>query len=1166
MMRSKPKIRFPLTGTIALILICFFCSMNFDARADEAAFNSTGTLKELITLQNNNVLQGKTPRGAFARPLKTATRPKTLAAGGAPMDRIGKVAAQIKNAVAPVGALNGRITGEQRENLSALTAANRDGKAVQVDFNMTNGTPAIIKMKTCLTGAKKSSLSLSRIAETAKDFLNTNKALLKLKDPDRELILKKNWTDELGTSHILYQQVVGDIPVFGKEVQVHVDGSDSVYMLNGRFEPTPQTLQTTPAITEAEALEAVESHLGVPDLSPRSTELVLFTRADSQMVLTYKIEVAPRLSEAWTYFIGAADASFVHRMTHIHSDTVSAGGTDLNSVSQTFKAWEQDGTYYLIDPTLPTAAVPDDPVSSIQSPGNTYVLSAENGESDLYHLTSTSATSGWDPAGVSTMAHIKLVYDYYKTAFNRNGIDDQDRNYEAVVHFGNNSDNAFWNGNYIVFGDGDNVTFSNLAASLDVAAHEIQHGITEFTANLKYENQSGALNEAYSDLFACMVDDDDWTMGEECTLAEPGYLRNLADPTKGLNPLPTKMSEYVNLPNTEEGDWGGVHTNMSIASRAGYLMAEGLETSIGRANTAKIWYRALTTYLTSYSQFTDARSATLQAAEDLFGTGSAEIAAVQAAWDTVEVFGSDGQQPTPGDPVAGDDLLIYLYPVDHSHDRPYNPDEHYLLYALTKAGDGYVEANVKGPLNDMSAEINLPRYTKPTAYTDANGDTIIFYVTEDFDLHVAYLYADGSIGPSEEVIDSKDIRSISISPDGRYFAFTRPDGDDNHIYLLDLVENKNAAIAIVPPNDMEGDSDTFNTILYADSLAFDFTSKTLAFDALNCISTAQSACSQGEGHRFFSIGLLSLSDDPDDPEVITAKLSFPFPNQNPNYDVSYPAFAANNSYVLAIDLIDFGDTDAIDSMVWTLNGKDGVNRQVVSPNLGSSNRGIYGIPSFWGNDDAITVQQLNDSNGSAFRAPIDKNWAGSADPDYQGSGDVTALIDHDTAMPLMHRRAARSVSGEITFSAQNLTFKNIAVGAKSTQKLTISNTSERDINIYSIAINGSSNFTNKGSNGLLARHKRMVIDVTYAPSKAGSESATLSITSDADVPTSQISITGRAIASGDGGGNEEGGGGGGGGGGGCMISTLKEVRCYKSALAMLLMSLFLIGVAHGRKV
>ncbi|GAG47610.1 unnamed protein product, partial [marine sediment metagenome] len=154
----------------------------------------------------------------------------------------------------------------------------------------------------------------------------------------------------------------------------------------------------------------------------------------------------------------------------------------------------------------------------------------------------------------------------------------------------------------------------------------------------------------------------DWTVGEEVVLVSPGYLRNLADPALGLDSLPTRMSEYRNLPNTEQGDYGGVHINMSIPSRACYLIAEGLTaeglgTSIGREKTEEIFFRALTTYLQASSSFLDARVATLQAAEDLYGEGSTEVSAVEAAWDAVEVTEADvgvpdDQTPTPTEPVS----------------------------------------------------------------------------------------------------------------------------------------------------------------------------------------------------------------------------------------------------------------------------------------------------------------------------------------------------------------------------------------------------------------------------------------------------------------------------------------------------------------------------------
>lgn len=1133
-MTRLPTLRCKLERLCALMLIVqifLFVPVSL-ASATQPALALNDPLRQKIGLQGKTISQANAPPDRANRPLKASAKRYSVPAPAASNDPFHAIRSEMLVA----GALKRRITQEQRDNLLRLSADAPDDQAVQVVFDKNNGTPLLLKTRRFLRGDKQlATAALSRNESMALQFLDANKQLLKLKDPHTDLVLKKSWSDHQGANHYKYQQMVGNIPVFGKQLMVHVDSSNTVYLLNGRFEPTPQDLQAIPEITPTQALESVKLDLNIFDLSADSVELVFFTHTNGAMVLTYKLRVAPTLAEAWVYFVNTTDAKIVHRMTDIRNEVVRSGGFDLNAIYQMFNSWYQDNTYYLVDPTLPSTDIPVDPLYSIKSPGNTYIFSANHGTSILYHLNSSLRDSGWDAAGVSAMAHINATHAYYKNMLDRNGLDDSNKNYMAVVHYGYNYANAFWNGKYIVFGDGDGRTLSNLAGALDIAAHELQHGITQFTADLVYENQSGALNEAYSDLFAAMVDDDDWTIGEECTLAYPGYLRNLGDPALGLKALPTTMSAYKNLPNTQAGDWGGVHTNMSIASHAGYLMAEGLRvkgigTSIGREKTARIWYRALTTYLTAYSQFNDARMATIQSAEDLYGAGTTEVAAVQAAWDAVEVYGNEGPSPTPesGETVAGDDLMLYLYPIDQTHDKPYDPSEHYHLYALVDATGGDVQANDKGPLNDTIDVANLPRYTKPAAYTTANGDTLVLYATEDFDLHRVWLYSDGSFGKSEEMLDTKDIFSIALSPDGRYLAYTRPDDGDNHIYVHDFVENRSGAVSI----HAEGD-DTFDKRIYADSMAFDFTGKTLVFDAFNCVSTSDSLCTDGNGYRYWSIGLMTLADDPDDKTAIMGTLSSPFPSQDPNYDVSYPAFAANNSYVLAVDITDYSNYPEINAMVWTINGTDGQSRQLTTPNLDNDKeRVVYGVPTFWGDDEAITIQGFSSTNARAYRVPVDHLWAGPADPKYQDSDSITVMNDYAVAMPLMHHQAARSVAGEITFSTLNLVFSGTTVGAEVTQDITISNDSDRDIRIQDIALSGSEAFAHDGINGLLARGTQMIITVSYLPAAAGAQSAILSITSDADEPTSTISITGSTATS------TPSIGSGGGGGGGCMISSL----------------------------
>ncbi|MGD9189251.1 MAG: M4 family metallopeptidase [Desulfobacteraceae bacterium] len=1093
-----------------------------NAASASTAFVVDPALSSRMKLQNGEALD-TTSRPAVNRPLKSMARETTARVVGPTQDRLSAIQTKME----PDGGPQNQVSAAQRQNLMRLIDTAVDPQAVRAVFDPKNGTPTLLKVKAFAKSDRrglKSSESPSAEA-VARQFLRTHSRLLKLNDPDGELTLADAWSDAQGGSHYRYQQMINNIPIYGKQLLVHVDGSDSVYLANGRFEPTPQSLSTDPAIEPSDALEAVRTHLGLPDLAAEATELVVFRKPDGGMVLAYEVSVAPSLSEGWTYFIDAANADVVHRMSRIHMEIANASGVDLNGVNQSFNAWHQGGDYYLIDPGMPETNYPDkDYVSEIQSPGHTYVITANNGDgSSLYHITSGSTNSGWDAAGVSLMAHITTTHNYYKNTFGRNGLDDKNHNYNAVVHLGQNYANAFWNGTYIVFGDGDNQTFSNLAASLDVTAHELQHGITSFTANLKYENQSGALNEAYSDVFACMVDDKNWTVGEDCTIADPGHLRNLADPKDGLRSLPSTMSEYENLPNTEAGDWGGVHINMSIPSRAGYLMAEGLPSgAIGRAKTAEIWYRALTTYLTPYSQFSDGRNAMVQSAEDLYGAGSAEVAAVEAAWDTVEVYGSGDTPPptptpTPGDPVSGDDVMLYLWPTDNTH-NPDTGDEHYNLCALLNPGSGYSEDNDICPLNDTTAYANYPRYTKTAAYTNSNGKTVIFYATENYQLHAVNLYADGTRDPSQVVIDTGEFFSIALSPDGRYFAYTTPDANDNHIYVLDLVENRMGTFAIEPFSDSDGGMEYFNTILHADSLAFDFTSKTLAFDALNCISTENSSCADGEGYRYWSIGFLHLADDPVDDQAIQASLSFPIPNQSPQFNIGYPAFAANNSYMLAVDVLDYTaySTDSsIESMVLTLNGNTGESHLVVSPDRSGDGIGICGVPTFWGDDDAITIQWHDGANGSVDRVPIDANFAGPADNGYIDDGRViSSLNDYPAAMPMMHRMAFRSVSGALSLSAQSLSFDNTAVGTRATQTLTLINSGDRDIRILDINLNrGTGQFRHNGANGLLPRNGQMTIEVTFSPTAEGLVSDSLSITSDADVPTNLISLTGNTSSS-----------------------------------------------------
>ncbi len=157
------------------------------------------------------------------------------------------------------------------------------------------------------------------------------------------------------------------------------------------------------------------------------------------------------------------------------------------------------------------------------------------------------------------------MYDYFYQTFKRNSYDNKGGKIVSSVHYGDKYNNAAWIGDQMIYGDGS--FFSPLSGSMDVTAHEMTHGVTQETANLNYENQPGALNESFSDVFGYFNDTEDWDIGEDITVSQPA-LRSLSTPTKYGQP--DHYKNYQNLPNTDAGDYGGVHTNSGIPNKAAY--------------------------------------------------------------------------------------------------------------------------------------------------------------------------------------------------------------------------------------------------------------------------------------------------------------------------------------------------------------------------------------------------------------------------------------------------------------------------------------------------------------------------------------------------------------------------------------------------------------------
>ncbi|ASK94970.1 M4 family metallopeptidase [Xanthomonas campestris pv. merremiae] len=257
-----------------------------------------------------------------------------------------------------------------------------------------------------------------------------------------------------------------------------------------------------------------------------------------------------------------------------------------------------------------------------------------------------------DVAVTEAYDYLGATHDFFQTVYGRNSIDAAGMPLIGTVHYERGYDNAFWNGEQMVFGDGDGEVFNRFTIAIDVVGHELTHGVTERTANLIYQGQSGALNESISDVFGVLIkqytlgqsaDQADWIIG--AGLLMPGIqgvgLRSMQapgsaydDPALGKDPQPATMAGYVD---TQEDD-GGVHYNSGIPNHAFYRAA----LAIGGAaweKTGRIWYRALTGgELAAGADFVTFADLTASVASAGYGANSTEAVAVQQAWRDVGVL------------------------------------------------------------------------------------------------------------------------------------------------------------------------------------------------------------------------------------------------------------------------------------------------------------------------------------------------------------------------------------------------------------------------------------------------------------------------------------------------------------------------------------------------
>lgn len=464
--------------------------------------------------------------------------------------------------------------------------------------------------------------------------------------------------DDLGQLHKKYQQLYKGIPVEGAQVTLHYqDGAPT--MLSGYFAEVSQ-LSLQAKLKERSALKKAKAKVDAKtyaweaghslhlDMDEPKGELVVYTDyngfAPAKLAYKFDIYALDPLYRADVY-VDASSGAVLFENPRIHDADVAATGTSLYNGNVSITA-DQNGSSY----RLRQAA------DGIE----TYDMNNGTNYGNASDVTSSNTNFTSDPAAVQAHWGAEQTHNYFQTEHNRNSYNGSGAVIRSYVHYSSGYVNAFWDGSRMTYGDGDGVNYGPLV-SLDIVGHEIVHGVTEYSANLIYQRESGALNESFSDIFGEAIENyatgsNNWQMGTDIGIGGSGAIRSMNNPNAFGDP-DTYGGSYWTTPNcgapSSSNDYCGVHSNSGVQNKWFYILSQGESgtndigsnynvSGIGIDKAATIAYRNLTVYMSTNSTFTDARVGAIQAAEDLYGAGSAEVIATTNAWFAVGVGGAYG--------------------------------------------------------------------------------------------------------------------------------------------------------------------------------------------------------------------------------------------------------------------------------------------------------------------------------------------------------------------------------------------------------------------------------------------------------------------------------------------------------------------------------------------
>jgi Zn-dependent metalloprotease len=475
-----------------------------------------------------------------------------------------------------------------------------------------------------------------------------------------------------GTRTVKFRQTFHDIPVYGALVNVELDDQNALVSLTSAL-GEPSGVKPVARLSPADAAKAVAQHgtfrKDLKGVAPRVNYYYDPVRSKWRLVFIFEDVpvVAPAGGKAggkaakghghvhpaphyMDYIVDAHTGTVVAELPRTPSVGVSESHTahDGADVARQITVENVDGTRFLRDALLNVETFDfgfQDPMRASGSlPGSTVP---------------EPVPPPWDVNFVSAHANAAAVATFLREVLKRNNIDDRGGPMNSAVNCVVASEspdskqwlNAFWDGDQMVYGQ---VLIGNrlvsLAVALDIVAHEMFHGVTDNTSRLEYANQSGALNESYSDIFGMLIanrgiaDPRDWEWRLGLGFNRNGApFRDMADPTR--QGQPAHMRNYKRLPNTAAGDYGGVHTNSGIHNKAAYNIMTAADDQglvLTPNDSAAIFYVALTQYLSRTSQFSDSRRAVVTATRSLFRALPPDqlarrVRAVEAGFDAVGI-------------------------------------------------------------------------------------------------------------------------------------------------------------------------------------------------------------------------------------------------------------------------------------------------------------------------------------------------------------------------------------------------------------------------------------------------------------------------------------------------------------------------------------------------